>query len=324
MTPYLRGVRLSINHHDYEAALPHFLEHAEKWPDDAARALVMSSRCCSNLASKHSGFRHRKKRKEYLERGESYARRAMDADPERPDVYSELASFVRERDSEEAERLRNRAFNMEVAMGVYPPRENTGPESWVAYWNYQTVHHPYVFRLEHRLPDLIRIFREREVRTILLAGNGILQDPTVFAAAGFEVTALDFSPIATNFAAAYELDEERLLFYLEGTPVDDPVPVQWITGDIFDSKACPGPYDVVMERCLSHGFKGERRIEAVESLVQRLSSKGFLVQHLHGSNMYETERLALDIADRHGFTIHRWGRSDSLGYRALGWFCSSG
>jgi hypothetical protein len=39
------------------------------------------------------------------------------------------------------------------------------------------------------------------LRTVLCAGNGISPEPRALAAAGFDVTALDFSPAATRLAS---------------------------------------------------------------------------------------------------------------------------
>src|SRR5215472_9592071 len=53
---------------------------------------------------------------------------------------------------------------------------------------------------------LVSVMIEHGLRTVLCAGNGVSQEPRSLAAAGFDVTALDMSPVATQFAEAFHGD----------------------------------------------------------------------------------------------------------------------
>jgi hypothetical protein len=60
---------------------------------------------------------------------------------------------------------------------------------------------------------LIAIMAEYGLRTILCAGSGMSQEPRALAEAGFEVTALDLSPIALRVAEAFELDSYSVSYF---------------------------------------------------------------------------------------------------------------
>src|SRR5262245_47268332 len=51
---------------------------------------------------------------------------------------------------------------------------------------------------------LVHFMNEYGLHTVLCAGNGTSQEPRALAAAGFDVTALDISPVAVRFAATYD------------------------------------------------------------------------------------------------------------------------
>src|SRR5271169_4629792 len=70
--------------------------------------------------------------------------------------------------------------------------------------------HRYLGDVANRDDLLVTLMAEYGLRTVLCAGNGVSQEPRALAAAGFDVTALDISPVAVRFAEAFHDDPQRL------------------------------------------------------------------------------------------------------------------
>src|SRR5260370_15417710 len=83
---------------------------------------------------------------------------------------------------------------------LLPPDDVHNPALWDQYWHNQVSHGlgPPLFDMFISDDTLIEVMSEHRLRTVLCAGNGISQEPRLLAAAGFEVTALDRSPLALH------------------------------------------------------------------------------------------------------------------------------
>ena len=124
---------------------------------------------------------------------------------------------------------------------------------------------------------LVHVMAERGLRSVLCAGNGIAQEPRALAAAGFAVTALDISPLATGVAQAYQ-PSARKLAALVAPPLHRPGGrVEFVAGDLRDRTACPGPFDVVIERRAVQHLDESDRADALEALAGRLCDPGILL-----------------------------------------------
>jgi SAM-dependent methyltransferase len=115
------------------------------------------------------------------------------------------------------------------------------------------------------------------LRTVLCAGNGVSNEPRILAAAGFQVTALDISPVATAFAETYRgpemgYRESRLSPALQRPGGR----VAFVVGDLLDPTVCPGPFDVVVERRCVQWF-GEHERAALSALARRLAEVGIFL-----------------------------------------------
>ena len=56
--------------------------------------------------------------------------------------------------------------------------------------------------------------------------------------------------------------------------------VRYVVGDLMDPMACPGPFDVIIERCCVQLF-GDELAGAMERLRDRLSADGLFRSHCH-------------------------------------------
>jgi hypothetical protein len=124
---------------------------------------------------------------------------------------------------------------------------------------------------------LVHVMAEHGLRTVLCAGNGVAQEPRALAAAGFAVTALDISPLAVGVAQAYQ-PRAREFAALVAPPLHRPGGrVEFVAGDLRDRTACPGPFDVIIERRSVQHFDESDRRDALEALAGRLCDPGILL-----------------------------------------------
>lgn len=164
-----------------------------------------------------------------------------------------------------------------------PPDTMVDPSAWDRYWQAQLEHgmagFVHLFCDDKRLVDHMRA---NGLRTILCIGNGISQEPRALAWAGFDVTALDLSPLATTVAQTAK-PSDRLFGDLVGEDSSAAGGrVTFVTGDVCDTTCCPGPYDVIIERLtlqlyLLHG----NYASALEAAAGRLSTKGIFFSQFH-------------------------------------------
>lgn len=164
-----------------------------------------------------------------------------------------------------------------------PPCDVNSTEAWDRYW-YDQVNHglgPGLFDMFCDEERLIFAMRRRGLTTILCAGNGISQEPRALAAAGFKVTALDTSSAAMQIAQAADFGPEALERYYPQALRKAGGSVEYVVGDLRDESVCPGPFDVIIERCTLQLFPPSERGPALDALAHRLRSDGILASHCH-------------------------------------------
>src|SRR5947209_637971 len=120
-----------------------------------------------------------------------------------------------------------------------------------------------LFWLVNSADLLATVMAEHGLRTILCAGNGVSQEPRSLAACGFDVTALDISPIAVSCAEAYRVDPESLGHFCRPALHRPGGRLQFVLGDLLDPAVCPGPFDVVIERRTIQWFAEQDRAVAL-------------------------------------------------------------
>jgi hypothetical protein len=183
---------------------------------------------------------------------------------------------------------------------------------WDHYWA-EKLDNSWMLRNLMDLTQLIiPALHERGCRSLLCAGNGIDLEARAFACAGFAVTALDISPLATQFAANYALSAEELARFAYFAAFKDDAarlttliqtarPVTYVTGSLFDPTVCAGPYDVILTRRTLQLFSPERMVEAGLALLDRLTPTGVIVHHTH--NAYRSEEPLADALQAQGVAI---------------------
>jgi hypothetical protein len=172
-----------------------------------------------------------------------------------------------------------------------------------------------LFWLVHSDNLLVKVMSERGLRTILCAGNGISQEPRALAAAGFDVTALDISPVAVSCAEAYDADSRRLSYFCSPELHRPGGRVEFVVGDLLDITVCPGPFDVVIERRTVQWFAEHERAAALSALAGRLNEVGiFMSQCLDDPFPLELgwsqHRSGLFHASESWFREHGWVTCD--------------
>ena len=182
---------------------------------------------------------------------------------------------------DDAELSREEPSIEEIFERLSPPENPLDPDAWDRYWRDQFELGTYKFCdmfVEDR--RLIEALRARGGNRVLCIGNGISLEPHALAAAGFAVEALDLSQFAT-LAASSARPKPEALDQIVGAQRGEGGSVRFITGDLFDPKTCPGPFDAVIERRTVQLYDGERRVQAFEGLLDRLSVNGLFLSHWH-------------------------------------------
>ncbi|WP_413172945.1 pentapeptide repeat-containing protein [Anabaena azotica] len=186
-------------------------------------------------------------------------------------------------------------------MPDYPiPTNVNDAEGWNYFWKYLiTKGYQYDF-LCHIFDDsdwLIPFLQKLEYKTVLCAGNGISLEAYILAYIGFDVTVLDVSAYANQYLANYPLSYQELNWFayfsdnnldnISTAEISNKVKtVKFITGSIFDSEICPGLFDVIITRSTVQLFNlmsEDKLIEAMQSLLNRLSPTGLLINHGHNA-----------------------------------------
>lgn len=165
---------------------------------------------------------------------------------------------------------------------LIPPSTVVDPVAWDKYWQDQLSHG--VGRFVHMFVndgELVDAMRGNGLRTVLCVGSGISQEPRALAWAGFDVTALDISPLASKVAAEATPPED-LLANLAGKRLGGrDGRLEFVVGDLCDQTLCPGPYDVVIDRRTLQLWPDTDRPTAIEAVANRLAARGIFFSQAH-------------------------------------------
>lgn len=179
---------------------------------------------------------------------------------------------------------------------------------------------------------LIQIMAEYGLRSVLCAGSGISSEPRSLAAAGFDVTALDISSVATAWLEACPVDPTKNSFcdpklYRPGGCIE------FVVGDLLDNTVCPGPFDVVIERRTVQTFPQAERSAALTALAARLNPVGIFLSLCLDDPFpmdigWAQHKSGLFHASQSWFQEHNWAIWDCLPSSKLtgqvGWLIRSG
>jgi SAM-dependent methyltransferase len=186
-----------------------------------------------------------------------------------------------------------------------PPNTMRDPSAWDRYWNDQISHglNPQLFDLFVTDDEIIRTLSRERMQTVLCAGSGISQEPYVLSVAGFDVTALDSSSFALEFASELASGANQ---------TSDPK-VKYVVGDLLDTEICPGPFDMIIERRTLQLFSEHERGIALDALLYRLAPEGILLSHCHDARWRppaEPKHFTKALLLKRGLTI--WSGDTSL------------
>ncbi len=165
---------------------------------------------------------------------------------------------------------------------LLPPPTLVDPAPWDRYWRDQFTHG--VAGLADMFCDdgaLVDAMRAYGLQTILCVGNGISQEPRALASAGFDVTALDLSPMATDMAQQAAPPGEYLAGLIGGQSQGSTGQLHFVVGDLCDEAVCRGPFDVVIERRTLQLYPENERPNALLAVASRLASPGIFFSQSH-------------------------------------------
>jgi SAM-dependent methyltransferase len=165
-----------------------------------------------------------------------------------------------------------------------PPLDVRDPAAWDRYWDGQLAHGNVasafgdMMSSNRELPGLLR---RRGVQTVLCVGSGLSAEPHALARMGFDVTALDLSPRATEVGRTLDFGPDPRMHRAEGASAAavPPGTLSYIAGDLLDAAVCPGPFDCIIERRTVQ-LLPDREL-ALDRLAARLAPKGLLISHVH-------------------------------------------
>ncbi len=165
----------------------------------------------------------------------------------------------------------------------FPPCDVHDSALWDRYWQDQVTHGltPPLFDMFSSFTPLIPSLIKRGAKTLLCAGNGISQEPRALAAAGFEVTAMDLSPVAAHLAETWQFSSKELDRFCTKEQRAPGGSVRFVVGDILDRSVCPGPFNAIIERRTLQLFPEEERGLALDALASRLQADGLFLSHCH-------------------------------------------
>ena len=193
-----------------------------------------------------------------------------------------------------------------------PPQSMHDPAAWDRYWDGHATNGigPGFSDMMAGDPPTAKAMAELGVKTVLCAGNGISQEPRALAEAGFEVTSVDLSPVAVMLAQAWKFGPADLERFVSPEQQKKGGSVRFLTGDFLDPQICPGPFDMIIERCTIQNFSNAERGCALDALVARLKKDGIFLSHCHDGGwrpdrepMHATWQLFVE----RGWTIWSWG-----------------
>jgi len=165
---------------------------------------------------------------------------------------------------------------------IFSPTTLVDSAPWDKYWREQLSHGVAGFvHLFCDDGDLVDVMRANGLRTVLCIGNGISQEPRALAWAGFDVTALDLSPFATEVASKASPPEDYLAQLVGGRSGGLNGHLEFVVGDLCDAGCCPGPYDLVIERKTLQLYPDADLPIAMKVVSNRLASPGIFFSQCH-------------------------------------------
>jgi|SRR5712664_140929 len=209
-------------------------------------------------------------------------------------------------------RLLHRDDPNEDLFWMYPPRNLHDPAAWDRYWDGFVSHGfgPGFHDFVAADPERMSVMAEMGIKTVLCAGNGISQEPHMLAGAGFDVTALDLSPLAVKLAQTWNFGPADLARILAPEQLKSTGSARFMVGDLFDLAVCPGPFDMIIERRTLQNFPEEERGRALDALIARLAKNGVFLSHCHDGGARpdrEPFRPTRKLFEERGWTIWTLG-----------------
>jgi hypothetical protein len=218
-------------------------------------------------------------------------------------IGSRLKRFLRPHESPDV--VESGDSDMEFAW-MDPPQDPRDPSAWDGYWSDLLAHGvgPPEFDMFCDDRPLIAALRKWRASRVLCAGNGFSMEPRAFAAAGFEVTAVDLSPRALQIAQEYPPNNTLLHRFLDLADLRPGGIASFVVGDLFDANVAPGPFDLIIERRTAQTYGDPSRSRFLSVLADRLTGDGVLFSHCHDSGWRPGEQPY--HAARDWFDSNQW------------------
>jgi hypothetical protein len=196
---------------------------------------------------------------------------------------------------------------------LLPPRDVHDVAGWDRYWTEQVQHGlgpPLFDMFVYGHEDaIVEAMRQRGLRTVLCAGNGMSLEPRALASAGAEVVALDVSRVGLEIAESFPAPDEALASYFRTPRTRPGGSISVVVGDLADATVCPGPFDVVIERRTLQLFEEEERLRLLEGLLGRLRINGLFVSQQHNGAWRPGDpsvHWARPWLEQRGFDLDGW------------------
>ncbi len=188
-----------------------------------------------------------------------------------------------------------------------PPATMADPKAWDKYWHEQITHGVAGF-VDMFCDDgeLVDVMRTSRFQSVLCVGSGLSHEPRALAAAGFDVTALDLSPFATEAVKGATPPEDHLRSLLGARALLPNGRLDFVTGDLIDGGVCPGPFDVVIERRTLQLYPQQDRPAALQAVAKRLAPRGIFFSHSHNGGWRPPAPRTHACED--WFAMHGWPR----------------
>jgi SAM-dependent methyltransferase len=170
----------------------------------------------------------------------------------------------------------------EIIARLSPPADRRNSAAWDDYWRRQlSTGFGLMFDMMFHDRELAALMRKEGLRRTLVVGNGVSVEPRALSAAGFDVLALDLSPLALEIAQQIELGDEQLASLIGENGRQPGGTVTFVAGDLFDPAVGTGPFDVIIERRTAQDYPDDERDALLSALADRLTPRGILVSHCH-------------------------------------------
>jgi len=212
---------------------------------------------------------------------------------------------------------------------LVPPPDPLDSAAWDRYWIEQVRHDlgPPLFDMFCNDRKLVQLMNAERMKSVLCAGNGISQEPKALAQAGFQVAALDLSAQAVEMAREFELPTEAFQHFCDPGMRRQGGHVDFLVGDLLDPAACPGPFDVVIERRTAQSFCNHGMGAVLEALAYRVGEGGIFFSHCHDGGWKpptEPRHITKSWFGQNGWTIWCGGPGRKPPGRVAWLFTSTG